>query len=585
MNRPEVPLKVRRAGAVVLLTGLMMLGAAVQGHAFGVDLSEEVRLDLDTSLTYSAAWRAKDADPDQLDIGAGFSAFPNGDDGNRAFKKGDMVNNRFTALVDLDLQWRDYGVFARGNAFYDFVYMGKSSWNDDPALNNNHVSNGGELDDPDEFTDATKDQHGANAELMDIFFYGSGDIANSPFSFRVGRQVVSWGESLFLAGGISSAQSPLDFSKANVPGVELKDIFLPVGQVSAQFTLFDDFTFAGYWGWEWEPTRLDEAGSFFSATDSLEEAGTVFLAAPGGPGIDRVADDDPTEEGQWGVSFRYMAEWLNSSEFGLYYINYHETVPMLNLIDFTGGTPSPTMAMLDSLNPGAGWGNLPIDLDGDGVPDTNLGAVDPATAGLYNALDMSSYNLGYAEDVRMLGASFSTVVGDHNVSGEVSFRDNLPVPVIDPTELIKNLGWEEANVLQAQISTFSIFGDNLISEGIVLATEVGFSRVNGYKNEELFFDKFAWGGAVKAQFDYYGVFLSGLDLSVPITYKFNPNGVSSTYLGLLFHEHADSVAISFDFTYNQVWKVGVGYTEFIGNYKDNSKNDRDFVSFNLKRTF
>ena len=36
---------------------------------------------------------------------------------------------------------------------------------------------------------------------------------------------MSWGESLFIANGISSAQSPLDLTKANIPGTELKDIF------------------------------------------------------------------------------------------------------------------------------------------------------------------------------------------------------------------------------------------------------------------------------------------------------------------------------------------------------------------------
>jgi hypothetical protein len=553
--------RVLTIGAAALVSVALLAGPAA---AFRADLSDEVKVDLDLSLTYSAAWRAKSPDKAQLNKGAGFSAYPNGDDGNRAFKKGDMVNNRVSALLDMDIQWKNYGIFGRGNAFYDAVYMGKSSWDADPSTNNNHVSNGGPLKNANEFTDETKDRHGQNVELMDLYVYGSGDVADSPYSFRVGRHSVSWGESLFIANGISGAQSPMDLSKANVAGAELKDIFLPIGQVSGQITVGDNFTFAGYYGWEWEPTRLDESGSYFSAVDAIDEAGGVFMAETpvGMISLDRVEDEDPSEDGQWGVALRYLAEGLNDTEFGLYYINYHETIPMLVINDFDPTNPNSPLSGTPS--PGGPWG----------IPQLDF-------------VDMSSYNLVYPENIRLTGASFSTVVGDHNVSGEVSYRKDLPVAVnvSKDIEAIKGLGWEEADVLQAQVSTFSLWGDNGISDGITIATEVGFVNVLDVSDETLWFDKFAWGGAAKVKFDYFGVLVNGLDMSIPFTYKFNPEGVSSVMLGLLFHEDADTFATGLDFTYDHVWTFGVGYTDFIGGAKDNNKNDRDFYSFNLKRAF
>ncbi len=156
----------------------------------------------------------------------------NGDDGNNNFKKGAMVNNRVSIISEAALSYKNFGAFIRGSAFYDDVYFHKND-NESPGTSNNvSVPHN-------EFTQGTKDQNGKDARLLDAFVYGDFDISGRNLNLRIGRQMVSWGEGLFIPG-VSRAMSPADGTKANVPGVEVKDVLLPVGQVFGQFDITND---------------------------------------------------------------------------------------------------------------------------------------------------------------------------------------------------------------------------------------------------------------------------------------------------------------------------------------------------------
>ena len=43
----------------------------------------------------------------------------------------------------------------------------------------------------------------------------------------------------------------------------------------------------------------------------------------------RGADHEPSDNGQWGVALRYLAEELGDTEFGFYYLNYHSRLPVV----------------------------------------------------------------------------------------------------------------------------------------------------------------------------------------------------------------------------------------------------------------
>jgi len=479
--------------AIAVMFGVMALDGG-DANALDFELGEDVRLDIDTSLTYGAAWRTQDADPKSPSLG----------DSN--FEKGDMINNRFSALIDIDLQYKEYGVFVRPRAYYDEVY------------------------EDDKFFDETQDLHGKKAEILDAFVYGLFEPFGLPTSLRVGQQVASWGESLFILNGISAAMSPIDATAANIPGVELKDLFLPVGQVFGEISVTDNLTFTGFYQWEWEKSRIDETGAYFNTNNLVDDAShNLFGPLVGDP-------DDPDDQGQWGLGTRYNVAALNDTEFGLFFLNYHEKLPLINDID------NFILATIGA--PGAG-----------------------------------PYNLAYDEDVKLLGASVSGVVGDVNLAGEVSYRQDLSVPVQSPIFL----DFEKADVFQAQASVFSILTPTSFYDRMVITGEVGVNTVTGgLDGNTLANDKTAWGGTLKTAFDYWQV-MPLLDLNIPITWKFNPNGTSSVQG--TFAEKNDSLGLGLEFTYKSVYKIGLGYTFFLFDADEHPKADRDFFSLNLKYTF
>lgn len=534
-----------------LVMAIFLLSAVVckteTGRALEFDVGSGVHMDWDTTASYAAAWRVEDQNKKLL-------SKMNGDDGDRSFKQWDMINNRFKLLSEADMQYRNIGLFIRGKAFYDFVYMGESA-HDSPSTHNNAAFYGGPLDDHQEFTHEAQQRHGKEAELLDIFLYGNFDAKGHNLVVRIGRQVVSWGESLFIQNSISSAQSPVDATELNVPGVELKDVFLPVGQVYSQIDIVNNLTLAAYYQWEWDETRMDEAGTYFSTTDFLDRAGNNILVQPGLPAsIDRVRDDDPDNSGQWGMAVRYKLEALNETELGLYYINYHEK--LFQVITQPGG---------GTLN--ADWFSMPL---------------PRSVAAKLAFADSSSYFLRYAENVRLLGFSVGTVLGDTNVAGEVSYRQDFPVAIKDPGNLLSGIGYEEASVFQSQISLIHILGPSFFSDNTTFTAEAGFNKIYGISGSKLNNDDFAWGYIAKIALDYFSI-LPGMDLNVPITFKHNVEGVSP--VTGTFAEDQNSIAIGMDYTYRFVWKFGIGYTAFIGDSTDDPKSDRDYLSFNIKRTF
>ncbi len=515
--------------------------------ALEFDLGKNYRLDWENTLSYGLSFRTEDADGELL-------SNANGDDGNRSFDKWDAVTNRFKIISEADLSYQEnYGLFARGRAWYDFAYTGSNA-HDSPATHNNSSVYGGELTDTQEFTDKIEEEYGYKAELLDLFAYGQWDLGGHSTVLRVGRQVVSWGESLFIANSISSAQSPIDTRDLNTPGTELKDIFLPTGQVYGSIDLVADVNLSGYYKWEWEASRLDEGGTFYSTNDFLDENGHRILVAPPLPAtIDRVGDDDASDGGEWGVGLRYLAGWLNDTEFGLYYLNYHETLPQLITQPGVGGSVSTDWA--SSGLPASVWQQLAF-------------------------ADASSYKLAYAEDIKLYGFSFGTVIGDTNVAGELSYRQDFPVPVVNPANPL-GPGYEDGDVLQFQASAIHSFSPTFLWDNATFTAEVGWNQVSGV-DAELLNDKSAWGYTARFAPDYFNI-LSGLDLNVPITFKQGVNGDSSVQG--TFTENANSLAVGLNFTYNQVWECDLSYVTQFGDPDDNLKTDRDTVGFVFKRTF
>ncbi len=499
---------------VLFLTVFLIQNA----YAIRWENGQNLKVDLDTTISYSAAMRVEEQDTNAL-------AVVDNDDGNRNFKQGDMINNMFKIVMEADVRYKNnFGVFARGRSFYDFAYMGSNS-NDSPGTLN--TSSGNNQD----FSEETEDRHGRDTELLDFYAYGSWQAGENNIDLRVGRQAVSWGESLFLFNSLMTAQSPLDATAANVPGAELKELVLPVGQVYASVDVSNLFTFAAYYQWEYEPTRLNESGAYFGVdglqgNDIMLYSGEQFLAFGGIPNTGVKEADD---SGQYGLALRFVAESLNYTEFGLYFINYHEKLP----------------------NPVIAWAGPP-----------------------------SSYSFTYAEDIKVYGFSMGTAVGDTNVGVEMTYRQDFPINVAGPTPLGV---YAKGDVFQGQMSAIALLPNILTADKVTLMGEIGFNTVFNYEGAiNPGKDKISYGFVAKVTPSWDGI-APGLDLSVPLTAKVNPYGVSP--VGATFTENANSYGIGLDFIYKQIYNFGVFYTMFTGDWDDNSNTDRDFIGFNCKYTF
>ena len=499
-------------------------------YALSFSPSDDLQIDWDTTLTYGAAWRTENRDEKLVDPTINGGVNFNLDDGNRNFKRGSMTSHRVGIITEMDLNYqRDFGAFVRARAYYDDVYH-KSNDNDSPGTSNN-------LSVPsNEFTRETRKLHGAKAEFLDYFLYGNFDLGGRNLNLRAGSQVVSWGESMFIVGGIATAQSPLDATQLGAPGVELKDIFLPTEQFYAQLDLSDTVTVEGYIQTEWDKTRLVGAGSYFSEADYFD-AGGELLVVPGPTLLTRGQDTQAKNQDQYGVALRYLAENLNNTEFGFYHINYHDKLPVFD------------------------WSQ---------------------------AFVTGQYSLMYAEDIKLYGASFGTVIGDTNISGEYSYRQDMLF--LDST-VIPGIGAVpmpiKGDVSQIQFSGIHIFGPSALADSVVMIGEVGYNKVHKAKANQLMAGKdHAWGFALATNLAYNAV-LPGIDMVIPIVWNHDLAGniAGDSPVLATFDKGKDVVSVGAEFIYLNDLRADIKYTAFLGKPEDHPQSDRDFVSFSLKYNF
>ena len=371
-----------------------------------------VSANIGTSISYGVAFRTEDPASNQVAkygtsdlVDGGSASSYNFDDGTLNFEKGDAYTNVLKANIDLEFTYDNMGAFFRGKAFHDSVIM-----DSDPAWK--------------EFNDATKDAAGQGYDLLDAFVWYNFDLGNSPVSARLGRQVVSWGESTFIQGGINSI-NPIDASAARKPGVELKEVLLPVNMAFASVGLTDTLTLEAFYQLEWEKTRIDPCGTFYSTTDFVADgcspvilggtagekafldlrqqeidSGIIGLDNRSAPMSERLDDAEPSDDGQFGLALRWYSEDLGDTEFGFYFMNIHSRVPLISGV---------------SANP------YVIDTDADGVKDQQWNTSNDAQA-------FPMYQISYPEDIKLSGISFSTTTsGGWSVGGEVSLTQDRPI--------------------------------------------------------------------------------------------------------------------------------------------------------------
>lgn len=478
----SMPRALRTAVQVALAAAVCAPGAAL-----AIDFSAGGWTNsLNTTVSWGQLYRDEERDARLIataDGGAGRS--PNIDDGNLNYKKG-RVSNAFKLVAELSLEKGNFGLFVRGSALYDYEVQ-------DSDTARTPISSDG------------KDLAGSYVRLLDAFGYGRWDLSGHELELRAGRQVVNWGESTFIQGGINNAINHFDVSALRVPGAELREAYLPQEIVKASFALSENVTAEAIVLFDWDRTEPEPVGSYFAANDFVPRGGEkVFLGfgAFSDQGVDftslggTLIEDFqavkrgptilPDDQGQYGASVRwYLPNFSQGTELGFYFVNYHSKLPLISGRTGTQAGIGNSLGTLTAVSAAARGlaAGLPFNSAvalaanaGRNAAAATGGDLSLATATQYATIaantvlaggsvstqasnlatheyaKTASYFTEYPEDIQLFGLSFNTQLGQTGVAlqGEVSYRHDAPLQFDDVELLFAALTPFEAAALGAQ---------------------------------------------------------------------------------------------------------------------------------------
>ncbi|MFL7962629.1 MULTISPECIES: DUF1302 domain-containing protein [unclassified Pseudomonas] len=600
------------------------LASSLAGPAFGVSFNiGEIEGQFDSSLSVGASWSTAKANRDLIGVNNGGKGLSQtSDDGHLNFKRGETFSKIFKGIHDLELKYGDTGVFVRGKYWYDFELKDENRLYKDISDSNRK--------------EGAKSSGG---QILDAFVYHNYSIADQPGSVRLGKQVVSWGESTFIQGGINSI-NPVDVSAFRRPGAEIKEGLIPVNMFYVSQSLTDNLSAEAFYQLEWDQTVVDNCGTFFSQPDVIADGCTDNLRVlnkrstiplPGailpileGQGVDineegvlvrRGPDRDARDSGQWGASLKYMFEPLDT-EFGAYFMNYHSRAPIFSAQG--AAQQFYTAGPIAALRPLIVAGN-------------------------------SNYFVEYPEDIRLYGLSFSTTLPTGTAwSGEISYRPNAPVQLSTTDILFAGVtplpGFGNASVLQGTPgqdlhgysrkeitqfqTTFTHFLDQVMGASrLTLVGEIGVTHVGGLEsksdarygrdpvfgpgelpngfcnslntstatgggqtindvnsncNNDGFTTSTSWGYRARAIWEYPDVF-AGVNLKPNVAWSHDVKGYSPGPGGN-FEEGRKAVSLGLDAEYQNTYNASLAYTNFFGG-DFSTVDDRDFLALSVGVTF
>ncbi|MBM7060907.1 DUF1302 domain-containing protein [Pseudomonas sp. UL073] len=645
------PMRFAPSKAGFALAGILPLLVAVQAQAVEFSFADnEVSGSIDTTVSYGQLWRVQGQDKNNDDI--------NTNDGNRNFDTG-LVSEVYKITSDLEATYQNYGMFVRGTAFYDTQIMDKRN---DYLDNNSPIQPSQNSPKDDSFTHETRHKAGRDAQILDAYLYGNWDVADMPVTGRVGSQVFNWGESVFYRGGVNTT-NPIDAAKFRLPGSELKEVLVPVEAISGSLGLTDNLSMEAFYQWNWKESAIDPAGTYFSETDLFADGGnTAYSTQPaliaagalypglsaahagglqGGRNVDangniKVAsvgqDINAKNDGQFGVNFKYIAEELNSTEFGAYFVNYHAKEPTiaadlgayqgLDIAAIAQGACAAATPPGTPCNNPAVYGNFLTAAGG-------LATMDVANA--VNA------RREYVEDIRMYGFSFNTTVGNASVFGELAYRPNMPIGIATTNDLLGDLlqqaprlasggginvggqsvhlgdeihNYERVEMFNSSIGTIYNFGPALSFDSLFGVAELASEHLRGsdlqytdFNGKNRYYsgrgnnsyagnpdrdnrddqvNKNAYGYTLVLSGTWNDVF-AGVNLSPYAVYKDDFSG-NSYQLGN-FIEGRKAYTLGIKASYLNSLEAELQYTEFYGAGENNGARDRDNVGVNVKYSF
>jgi hypothetical protein len=250
--------RMRAQRAMVLLAMVeWVFGGGGAAMAAPIELSNpDFNLRWDNTLRYTLGMRTEGQDRRIMNN-------PNYDESDGKFDKGDIVTNRVDLLTELDFSYRkEWGARLSAAGWYDQAYHDTDVRSNVPGFQTSYFN--------DHYSSEVKRYvEGPSGEILDAFVWKNLRLGDASVNVKIGRHTNFWGEGLlFGAHAISYSQAPLDGAKAvTSPGIETKEVFLPIGQVSVKAQATDNLTLAAQYFYEWDYTRIPYGGTYFGAAD------------------------------------------------------------------------------------------------------------------------------------------------------------------------------------------------------------------------------------------------------------------------------------------------------------------------------
>jgi hypothetical protein len=605
----------------VIKLALLAGGALAAGAASALEFDlQGADVTVTTKVSLGAAWRLEDRDPNLVGIGNGGNAFStNGDDGNLAWEKGDMVTSAAKITSDLSVTRGEFGLFVRGSALGNPVLMDAEYF--DPADYQPNAQKEFSLDELNRKEDAVTNQVGSDFDLLDAYVFGRFELADRTVFAKVGRQVLNWGESVFVQHGLNALISA-DVNQLRVPGWEIEEVQTPVGMAVVSFDVYENIGLEAFYQFEWQPTIIDAAGTFWSTNDFAGIGGTQAnigfgrvgensdgtttcapppsggsTCVPFGSTVPRGATVEPGDSGQFGAKLSFYVPFLNDMDLAFYGAQYHSRLPV-----FSGTSRQDPLAPTDT----------------------------------------ASYFVEYPEDIQLYGISFNTTVPwlDIALQGEYSLKQGQPLQLDDVELLLAGLGapgqisptpfatlggqyirgWRRHDVQQVDVSVTKILGPlpMLGYDQLSLFVESGFVNVPdlpsatvlaydapgtytlnpGTASQPLnagtaaglpitpysdYATKYSWGYKVAGRLTYNNVF-GVFTVEPTVLFQHDVRGITPTPI-VNFVEGRQQVNFLLGINYLQAWNFDLSYVTYTGGGAQNLLSDRDYADFAIKYSF
>lgn len=617
-------IKTRLALAIATTT----LALPVQAFDFQI---YDIDASLSTTLTAGIGVRLEDQDRDlisQGNLGPEFAFSDTGassnnfDDGNLNFDKGDFYSQILRGRSELFLDYAPdsklltrVGALVRGTYYYDHK-LREGDFATDPVGQKRTLND---------------DAHdnAAGADLLDAYVFSDWYFGDTPVSIRYGRQVVNWGESTFILGGIN-AVNPIDVPAFRAPGAELKDVLLPVEMFYVSAGITPDINIEAFVQTDWQSFKIDDCGTFFSTNDvAADGCGPVLLAGQvpdaqafaEGFFAPRAGDKEPGEQDQFGVALRWFIVDLDA-ELGFFYTRYNSRLPYFSVI-----------------------ANNPEDADETQFNDPNQ-----------EFSRFPNYFIDYPKGINLYGISINTTLPTGTSLGaEYSFRDNMPIQWNTLEMIYSGLqfrgpdgqvvstreqqlqaenpgvnyagqeidGYDRFKVSQAQATVIHFIDRIMGAARFIIVGEVGATYVHGLPDssearfgrsslygagpiplegesftgdfctesaninptncvDDGFTTDFSWGYRALFVWDYPNA-MAGINLRPKLALAHDVEGYAPDPGGN-FNEGRKSVALGLDADYQNAYKVSLSYTNYFGG-DFNVINDRDFASASFSYSF